>query len=445
MPAAEVVKTQQEGENKDVKEQEQVQESSSSSAQTDSGDRTEVLKKADDLIAQGKRNMVCGEVPKAVNVFEEAVKLLVKNCGEMSRDCADAYFHCGSALLELCRMESNVLGSALDGVDVEEEKEEKETEQFEKPPADDDEGDTAEEDGEGDTAEEDEGDAEEEKEEDDVGHFQLAWEYLDVAKVIYSKKEEKDDQLKASECLLKLGELSMENEQYETSATDLLSALAIQKKYLKEDDRTIAETHFQLGLAYGLGKEFEKAIEQYQNAITVIEAKIVSLNKFIEEKEGGDSANKENSETDDLMKYKKEVKELQELIPEMKNKVEDMKVEQKDVDKMKEAAKEMLGMSGTTKGFGSPTKKGASNGSSSVDENGEAKALPIGIRKKRKPEDEAPSTVQELKKIRQEESKVNGVNGDVKVNGNAEINGNGVTEDKKSESAAAPVAEPMTS
>merc|ERR1712150_436656 len=126
------------------------------------------------------------------------------------------------------------------------------------------------------------------------------------------------------------------------------------------------------------------------------------------------------------------------------------KVEQKDMDKVKEVAKEMLGMSGTTKGLGTPTKKGASNGSSSVDENGEAKALPIGIRKKRKPEDEAPSTVQELKKIRQEESKVNGVNGDhvngdVKVNGNAEMNGNGVTEDKKSESAAAPVAEPMTS
>merc|ERR1712241_804945 len=88
------------------------------------------------------------------NVFEEAVKLLVKNCGEMSRDCADAYFHCGSALLELCRMESNVLGTALDGVNVEEEKEEKENEQFEKPPADEDDGDTAEEDGEGDTADE---------------------------------------------------------------------------------------------------------------------------------------------------------------------------------------------------------------------------------------------------------------------------------------------------
>merc|ERR1712142_556056 len=110
----------------------------SSSALMNATDKVEIMKKADELVVQGKRNMVCGEVPKAVNNFEEAVKLLVSNCGEMSRDCADAYFHCGSALLELCRMESSVLGSALDGVDIEEEKDEKESEQFEKPPADDD-------------------------------------------------------------------------------------------------------------------------------------------------------------------------------------------------------------------------------------------------------------------------------------------------------------------
>merc|ERR1712226_334615 len=122
-------------------------------------------KKAEDLISQGKRNMVCGEVPKAVNAFEEAVKMLVGHHGEMSPSCAPAYFHCGCALLELCRMESSVLGSALDGVEVEEEKEMKESEQFEKPPQDDD----AKADKENDTAE-DEGEEEEdgsEGEEDD--------------------------------------------------------------------------------------------------------------------------------------------------------------------------------------------------------------------------------------------------------------------------------------
>ena len=70
------------------------------------------------------------------------------------------------------------------------------------------------------------------------------------------------------------GLLFIFQEQHDTAATDMESALEIQKKYLSEDDRIIAETHYQLGLAYGLGKEFEKAIKQYQSAIGVIEAKI---------------------------------------------------------------------------------------------------------------------------------------------------------------------------
>ncbi|KAH9523667.1 hypothetical protein Btru_040629 [Bulinus truncatus] len=359
-------------------------------------------------------------------------KILVKECG-ISRVNADAYFSCGSALLELGRMETNVLGTALEGVEVEEEKEEEENEQFEKPPADDEpeaDDDEAEETVDEETAEGDNATEDGEKEED-VPNFQLAWEYLDLAKVIYLKSESKDDQLKAAECHLKLGEVSMETEQHTTAVEDLLSALKIQQKLLEPEDRLIAETHYQLGLAYGLGKEFKLSIEQYQLAISVIESKIASLKKLTTEQDV-DTENKENLETNqELKKYLDEIKELQDLIPEMRNKIEDTQIEENDLQKLKAIVMEDICQSGTTKGFGSPSKKSDVIISGEVDENGEKKASDIAhlVRKKRKPEDDAVAPAeQEVKKIKQETSEENGP----KVNGDSDINGSSDTPSEKS-------------
>ncbi|RUS84249.1 hypothetical protein EGW08_008001 [Elysia chlorotica] len=543
---------------------------SSSTSVADSTEKQEIMKKASELLAQGKRNMVCGEVPKAISLFDEAVQMLAKEYGDLSKNCVDAYFNYGSALLELGRMETNVLGVALEGVDKEtgeksdkvekESSEEKGKQENEKEKQE--ESNLKEKTGKENTEDqqkEEKQDSKEEKmegvkESPDVPNFQLAWEYLDLAKVIYLKSEDKEDQLKAAECHIKLGEVSMETEQHSTAAEDLESALKIQQKYLAPEDRVIAETHYQLGLAYGLGKEFELSIQHYQKAISVIEAKIASLNKLVEENEKGSedkekttddkensaddkekttddkekttddkektTDNKENSAddkekttddkekttddkekttdnkekttddkekttedkentsddkentaddkekttdekektTDDkdkseqLKKYKDEIKELKDLIPEMISKIEDTKTEAKDMEKVKEMAKEMLGLSGTTKGFGSPTKKAEASKSENVDENGEKKASDISslVRKKRKPEEEVSAeSVAEVKKIKQDdgaalttktlpeetEAKVNGVE-EVKVNGTPEIKANGDATDAEMAAAS---------
>merc|ERR1712240_71827 len=104
-----------------------------STSASPSKEKAEAHVKAHNLLAQGKRNLVCQEIPTAVQQFQDACQLLSGAYGEMAKECADAYFQYGSALLELARMEQGVLGNALDGVDVdaEDEASPSEKEQFE--------------------------------------------------------------------------------------------------------------------------------------------------------------------------------------------------------------------------------------------------------------------------------------------------------------------------
>merc|ERR1712098_133433 len=64
----------------------------------------------------GKRNLLVSEVPSAVSVMGQACEMLSSKFGETAKECAEAYFYYGKSLLELSRMESGVLGNALDGV-----------------------------------------------------------------------------------------------------------------------------------------------------------------------------------------------------------------------------------------------------------------------------------------------------------------------------------------
>merc|ERR1712096_183838 len=58
-------------------------------------------------------------------------ELLSTQFGETAKECAESYYYYGKALLELSRLESGVLGNALDGVP--EEGDEANTSQVEDP------------------------------------------------------------------------------------------------------------------------------------------------------------------------------------------------------------------------------------------------------------------------------------------------------------------------
>jgi len=82
--------------------------------------KEQVQEEATTLLTTGKRHLLVNDVPAAVTVMSQACELLSKMFGETAIECAEAYYLYGKALLELSRLESGVLGNALDGVPEEE-------------------------------------------------------------------------------------------------------------------------------------------------------------------------------------------------------------------------------------------------------------------------------------------------------------------------------------
>ena len=91
----------------------------------------QIQEEANDLLAIGKRDLLVNNIPEAVSNLAKACELLSKQFGETAKECAEVYYYYGKSLLELSRMESGVLGNALEGVP--EEESESNTSQFEDP------------------------------------------------------------------------------------------------------------------------------------------------------------------------------------------------------------------------------------------------------------------------------------------------------------------------
>ncbi|XP_077133051.1 nuclear autoantigenic sperm protein isoform X1 [Ranitomeya variabilis] len=257
-------------------------------------------------------------------------------------------------------------------------------------------------------AESDDNEETDEKEnEEEVGNLQLAWEMLDLSKVIFKRQEDKESQLKAAQAYLKLGEVSIESENYTQAVEDFLVCLAIQKEHLVEHDRLLAETHYQLGLCYQYSGKHDEAISHFNQSIAVMEKKMEQLEKAAEE-------SKEESQ--------KEIEELKGLLPDIKEKIEDSKEAQKSMEDTVKVLKETLG--GTSSSF--PKENGSTSTSAEAEKSGDC-TVPVTncvsdishlVRKKRKPEE---SPVKEAKKCKSEPVENGSSNGDAVVPTNEQV------------------------
>merc|ERR1712083_15309 len=160
----------------------------------------------------------------------------------------------------------------------------------------------------------------EKEEEEDPSNLQLAWEILELAKSCFSKhadslpadaKERMDIESKLSETYQTLGEVSIENENYPQAIEDLNMCLRRRQDLMPEDSRCIAETHYQLGVALGFNAQFDEAVNALSDAIAVLEKRI----SFLKE---GKASIEETKAKDAFYTAEKEVKEIEGIIPEIK-------------------------------------------------------------------------------------------------------------------------------
>ncbi|KAM6264309.1 nuclear autoantigenic sperm protein isoform 1-T1 [Spheniscus humboldti] len=246
-----------------------------------------------------------------------------------------------------------------------------------------------------------------ESEEDEVGNLELAWDMLELAKVIYKRQETKEAQLHAAQAHLKLGEVSIESENYTQAIEEFQACLALQQKYLEAHDRLLAESHYQLALAYHYNSQFDEAVLQFGKSVEVIDKRMAMLTERIKKTESGSPEDE------------KEIEELKGLLPEIKEKIEDSKESQKSVRVAELALKATL--VGTTSGFAQsedsgsvstiPVRKAADGASQCVTD------ISHLVRKKRKPEEETQQGDNEAKKSKPEPA-VNGGGGDAAPSGN---------------------------
>ncbi|XP_061200911.1 nuclear autoantigenic sperm protein isoform X7 [Neopsephotus bourkii] len=355
------------------------------STSTDKTDSMDVDGESKKLLGLGQKHLVMGNIPAAVNAFQEAASLL---------------------------MENGVLGNALEGVQVEEEGEKAEGDSA--LPAVDETEESEEEDKENDKAEDDkeneltvEEKSLQESEEDEIGNLELAWDMLELAKVIYKRQETKEAQLHAAQAHLKLGEVSIESENYTQAIEEFQACLALQQKYLEAHDRLLAESHYQLALAYHYNSQFDEAVLQFGKSMEVIDKRLAMLTERIKKAEGG------------APEDEKEIEELKGLLPEIKEKIEDSKESQKSARVAELALKATL--VGTTSGFAQsedsgsvstiPVRKAGDGASQCVTD------ISHLVRKKRKPEEETHQGDNEAKKSKPEPA-VNGGGGDTVPSGN---------------------------
>ncbi|XP_060521707.1 protein HGV2 isoform X2 [Cylas formicarius] len=311
-----------------------------------------------ELLAQGIRAFYLQDYEAAVVALSRASELMVaEHSNDQHEELAEVYTYYGKSLLGLSRQQNEALGDAVprnveesdedegkassaEDEDEEASKEGEAAKQEEK-----EEESSNERNGTGDEASTSKGDSTDDgKGDDEPTDLQVAWEVLELARKIYQRQGESSSK-NLADTLVVLGEVSLESEIYDSAINDMKQGLEIQKQLFGDDSRVVAETYYKLGVAYSTNTQFDEAIESFQNSLQYLRNRISSLQKV-----------KPNTDA-----QKEEVEEIEGLIPDIEEKVADMKnCKDEAIKKISEAVREVT-RSAAPAGQASATSRPASD------------------------------------------------------------------------------------
>lgn len=227
------------------------------------------------MTRRAKERLRDGSVDDAIDLAGEALEAhcaLGDACARAA--LANAHFVYGEALFRGAQASNTVFGeraranAEASGTKLEDGATDEATREAD---ADGTDGDGKDDDDEGEDAAED-GEEDEEEESD----MELAWKMLETARVLY-EDECPDAPLELADVMETIGELNMEQSQFDAALTDYKAALALLEANLEPTDRRLASALYEISIANQMLEANDDALAANTRAIEICEARIADL------------------------------------------------------------------------------------------------------------------------------------------------------------------------
>lgn len=144
--------------------------------------------------------------------------------------------------------------------------------------------------------------------------LQLAWELIELAKNIFTKRGDAGKKQLADAHLL-LGDVGLESGNYLVAIDDIKASIELQNDVYESTSRIIAESHYKLGTAYSYASPMIEAVNNFEKSVDVLKKRLELLEN---------ESNKNKTELQ-IKDRKDEIEEIKELIPEVEEKITEAK------------------------------------------------------------------------------------------------------------------------